>query len=63
MEVNNMELLKIDSLSKEYKGGTKALTNVNFSIEEGEFVSIIGPSGAGKSTLLRCINKMIDTTK
>lgn len=58
-----MELLKIDSLSKEYTGGTKALTNVNFSIEEGEFVSIIGPSGAGKSTLLRCINRMIDTTK
>ena len=58
-----MELLKIDSLSKEYKGGTKALTDINFSIKEGEFVSIIGPSGAGKSTLLRCINKMIDTTK
>lgn len=57
-----MELLKIDSISKEYRGGTKALSDINFSIKEGEFVSIIGPSGAGKSTLLRCINKMIDTT-
>lgn len=52
-----MELLKIDNLSKEYKGGTKALSNISFSINKGEFISIIGPSGAGKSTLLRCINK------
>ncbi|MDA6082923.1 ATP-binding cassette domain-containing protein, partial [Escherichia coli] len=35
---------------------------VSFSVQEGEFVSIIGPSGAGKSTLLRCINRMIDAT-
>ena len=58
-----MELLKVNNLSKEYKGGTKALTDVNFSVEEGEFISIIGPSGAGKSTLLRCINRMIDATE
>ncbi|MGG7178186.1 phosphonate ABC transporter ATP-binding protein [Clostridium paraputrificum] len=58
-----MELLKVNDLSKEYRGGTRALTDVNFSVEEGEFISIIGPSGAGKSTLLRCINKMIDTTE
>ncbi|MBC8061923.1 MAG: phosphonate ABC transporter ATP-binding protein [Clostridiaceae bacterium] len=58
-----MSILEVTSLSKEYKGGTKALTNVSFSVKEGEFVSIIGPSGAGKSTLLRCINKMIDATE
>ncbi|MGH4051623.1 MAG: phosphonate ABC transporter ATP-binding protein [Clostridium sp.] len=58
-----MTILEVSSLSKEYKGGTKALTNVNFSVKEGEFVSIIGPSGAGKSTLLRCINRMIDATE
>lgn len=58
-----MELLKVEGLSKEYSGGTKALHDVNFSVNEGEFISIIGPSGAGKSTLLRCINKMIDTTE
>jgi len=57
-----MELLKIDDISKEYKGGTKALSNISFSVEEGEFISIIGPSGAGKSTLLRCINRMIDVS-
>ena len=58
-----MELLKVKNISKEYKGQTKALLNVNFSVEEGEFVSIIGPSGAGKSTLLSCINRMIDATE
>lgn len=54
-----MVLLEVKNLSKQYRQ-TKALSNVNFSINEGEFVSIIGPSGAGKSTLLRCINRMID---
>ncbi|PRR84384.1 phosphonate ABC transporter ATP-binding protein [Clostridium vincentii] len=58
-----MELLQVNNVSKEYKGGTKALKNVNFSVKEGEFISIIGPSGAGKSTLLRCINRLIDTTE
>lgn len=58
-----MTILKVSGLSKEYKGGTKALTDVSFSVKEGEFISIIGPSGAGKSTLLRCINRMIDATE
>lgn len=57
-----MELLKVNDISKEYKGGTRALSNISFSVQEGEFISIIGPSGAGKSTLLRCINRMIDVT-
>ncbi|MGL4772270.1 MAG: phosphonate ABC transporter ATP-binding protein [Clostridium sp.] len=57
-----MALLEINNVSMEYKSGTKALSEVSFQVEEGEFISIIGPSGAGKSTLLRCINKMIDAT-
>ncbi|WP_053360769.1 phosphonate ABC transporter ATP-binding protein [Bacillus sp. FJAT-27251] len=56
-------LLEVQSLSKQFLGSeAKALTDVNFSVSEGEFVSIIGPSGAGKSTLLRCINRMIDAS-
>lgn len=58
-----MTLLKVNNLSKEYKSGVKALDNVSFSVEEGDFITIIGPSGAGKSTLLRCINRMIDPSK
>lgn len=37
---------------------TKALTNINFSIKKGEFVTIVGPSGCGKSTLLNIIAKL-----
>ncbi|RSK55188.1 phosphonate ABC transporter ATP-binding protein [Bacillus canaveralius] len=55
-------LLQLNQVSKQYGKETKALSDVSFSVNEGEFVSIIGPSGAGKSTLLRCINRMVDAT-
>lgn len=56
-------LLELEAVSKQYGSETKALTDVSFSVKEGEFVAIIGPSGAGKSTLLRCINRMIDASR
>lgn len=55
-------LLEFKQVSKQYGADTRALSDVNFAVREGEFVSIIGPSGAGKSTLLRCINRMIDAS-
>ncbi|MCQ2011285.1 MAG: phosphonate ABC transporter ATP-binding protein [Sporolactobacillus sp.] len=55
-------LLEMKNVSKKYGNGTVALSDVSFSVNEGEFVSVIGPSGAGKSTLLRCINQMIQAT-
>lgn len=55
-----MPILEFKNVSKMYDNVTKALEDINFTVEEGEFVSIIGPSGAGKSTLLRCINRLID---
>ena len=55
-------LLDVHHLSKQFASDAKALSDVSFSVNEGEFVSIIGPSGAGKSTLLRCINRMIDAS-
>ncbi len=45
------------------KSTTKALDNVSFSVDDGEFISIIGPSGCGKSTILRLIAGILEPTE
>ena len=49
-----MSYLNVTQLNKSY-GPTSIFENIDFSAEEGEFVTLLGPSGCGKSTLLRCI--------
>jgi NitT/TauT family transport system ATP-binding protein len=51
--VRVVEAIRIHDVSKQYETGTLALDNIDLSIEEGEFVTLVGPSGCGKSTLLR----------
>ena len=53
-----MEILRCENLSKIYGSGdtrVEALCDISFSVEKGEFVSIVGPSGSGKSTLLHIL--------
>ena len=59
------EILKIDKIEKYYGNKsslTKAIDNLSFNVEEGEFVAIMGASGSGKTTLLNCISTIDKVT-
>lgn len=61
----NKEVLKVSNIEKYYgnKGNiTKAINNISFKVEEGEFVGIMGTSGSGKTTLLNCISTIDNVT-
>jgi len=61
-----MNILEVKNLSKSYGKGdmeVKALNDISFKIQKGEFVAIIGPSGSGKSTLLHILGGVDKPTK
>ena len=60
-----MSFLSLKNVCKDYKteaGSFRALSEVSFGLENGEFVVIIGPSGAGKTTLLNLLGGMDSVT-
>jgi phosphonate transport system ATP-binding protein len=55
-------MLTVESLTKTYATGDKALNAVSFMVPKGQVVGLIGPSGAGKSSLIRCVNRLVQPT-
>jgi multiple sugar transport system ATP-binding protein len=58
-----MASITFDQVGKVYPGGTRAITDVNLDISDGEFLVLVGPSGCGKSTLLRMIAGLEEITE
>lgn len=59
-------IIKTENLSKSFKRGSNtifAVKNVNFTLEEGDFVNIIGRSGSGKSTFLNLLSGLLKPTE
>jgi len=54
-----MKAIETINLSHTYPDGTKAIENINFSVEKGKNIAILGPNGAGKSTLLHHFNGLL----
>ena len=48
--------IRLDQVSKQFRGGSLALEKISLQVDKGEFVSLLGPSGCGKSTLLRLVS-------
>ncbi|MCC5814383.1 MAG: ABC transporter ATP-binding protein [Leptospira sp.] len=55
-------ILSIQNLSKVYKSGHKALTDINLEIERGEILALLGPNGAGKTTLISIICGIVNAS-
>ena len=56
-------MIKLEHVYKSYENGHKALENLSFSMEDGEFAFLVGPSGSGKSTIIKLITGEISCTE
>ena len=56
-------MIKLEHVYKVYENGHKALEDVSFSMENGEFAFLVGPSGSGKSTIIKLITGEICSTE
>ena len=55
-------MIELNNVNKVFDDGHRVLTDINISIEKGEFVFLVGSSGAGKSTLIKLLLKEIEVT-
>lgn len=61
-----MSFLTLNNITHHFfskTGGTKAIDNISFTVQRGEFISILGPSGCGKSTLLSIVAGLLQQTE
>ena len=63
VEKKGKEIIKVEDLWHVYPGGVTALRDVNLTIYEGEFLTIIGQNGSGKTTLVKHFNGLLKPTK
>lgn len=62
VDQHGSEALRFESVGKVFPDGTEALADVSFSVNSGEFITVVGPSGCGKSTLLRIASGLDEAT-
>jgi NitT/TauT family transport system ATP-binding protein len=59
---STLPLVQAEKAQVTYAGGVRAIENVSFGVEPGQFAALVGPSGCGKSTLLRAVAGLISPT-
>ncbi len=62
-ETQNINVLEVRGLSKQYKKGVYASQGVTFNVRKGEIFALIGPNGAGKTTTIRMISTLLKATE
>ncbi len=60
--MNTFTALELNNVTKIYKGGFKAVDNINLKVEQGDFFALLGPNGAGKSTTLGMVSSLVNKT-